>query len=171
MFPIDLPALLNADECDQLIDWSEAEGYVDHTLNPEGPPVHARCEVGERLPAFVVDRVVDRLRTHFPYAAVGESTRPPVLMRFDPAQRLPPAPGNRPEGDELPWTFVLCLAAADGGETICYPAPGPFAGAAQKGQAFLFPSFLTSEETPARLGRRYILRGEIILRPGDEAVG
>jgi hypothetical protein len=159
---VELPALLDEQECAALVALGEQQGFADQVPAPDAPPQYARCEPAG-LPAFLVGRLDAALRAA---GLAPQQFGPPVLYRFDVGQRLLPSACRQDAGDAILRTRVLVVSLNDdfaGGETVCFLAAGPRQAALRRGDALLFPGYVTSEELPVRRDRKYTLRVSVVL--------
>ena len=168
-----VPDLLTAEECQELIAWTEALGYEAAPITTDrGFLMRPDIRNNTRVIVDDVDRAKwlwERLRPHAPavfagHEAVGLNERF-RFYRYDPGERFAPhrdGAFKRANGEQSRLTFMVYLNGEFvGGETNFDDT----SITPQTGLGLLFDHRLTHEGAAVVRGRKYVLRSDVMYGP------
>ncbi len=169
-----VPDFLTAQECEQLITWTEAIGYEAAPITTNyGFEMRPDVRNNTRVIVDDVERASwlwERLRPHAPpvfegHAAVGLNERF-RFYRYDPGERFAPhrdGAFRRANGEQSRLTFMVYLNGGfTGGETNF----DDVTITPQTGLGLLFDHRLIHEGAAVRSGRKYVLRSDVMYGAG-----
>jgi predicted 2-oxoglutarate/Fe(II)-dependent dioxygenase YbiX len=173
---------LTPKESERLISWSEETGYADAPITTAaGPVMFKSVRNNDRLMVDAPDLAAELFERAQPYLVpewfgwhlVGFNERW-RFYRYDPGQRFKPHYDGyyqRPNGERSHFTFMMYLnEGAEGGETVFGDERPPLRVRPTRGTALVFYHKQLHEGAPVIRGRKYVLRTDVMYRPGPKAI-